>query len=106
MNKNALKRQQRNNLRSGSHALRGVSAPRNESKKVGKKKTSTPFKYKLNEYEGIRYQNPEKWVETHPEPRFTKTVDYPHQKLQNPSHLWCDVVTATDADVRKGNAKR
>ena len=40
---------------------------------------------------------------THPVPEFTKSKDYPHQPLSNPSHLWCDAVHATDADVRKGN---
>ena len=45
-------------------------------------------------------------VETHPVPEFTKSKDYPHQPLSNPSHLWCDEVHATDADVRQGNAKR
>ena len=32
-----------------------------------------------------------------------KDKSYPHQSLQPASHLWCDVVHASDADVRKGN---
>ena len=41
-------------------------------------------------------------VETHPV-NYEKNESYHHQSLEKPSHLWCDEVHATDADVRKGN---
>lgn len=44
-------------------------------------------------------------VETHPVPEFAKSRDYHHQPLENPTHLWCDVTHATDADVMRGNRK-
>ena len=45
-------------------------------------------------------------VVTHPEPSYQKDESYHHQPLTNPSHLWCDEVHATDADVMRGNQKK
>ena len=45
-------------------------------------------------------------VVTHPVPEFTKSRTYPHQPMEEPSHLWCDSVHATDADVMRGNQKK
>ena len=44
-------------------------------------------------------------VVTHPV-NYQKDESYHHQPLENPSHLWCDAVHATDADVMRGNRKK
>ena len=44
-------------------------------------------------------------VVTHPV-NYQKDESYPHQPLTNPSHLWCNEVHATDADVMRGNTKK
>ena len=67
--------------------------------------TKMVHRYRKDEYEGIPNLNLRRLdgVVTHPVPEFTKTKDYPHQPLSNPSHLWCDEVYATNADVLSGN---
>ena len=67
------------------------------------KHTYTPDNYEGNplinshNYEG---------VDTHPIESFDKDREYPHGLLVTPSHLWCDVVHATDSDVIKGNRSK
>ncbi len=124
MNKNSEKRRCRNNLRSGSHALRGVSTPRNESSLPKKSRVVTPTPW--DEEWGLRIEELKRknkgdevredefqptpqhliGVVTHPQPSYQKDGSYPHQPLENPSHLWCNEVHATDADVMRGNRKK
>ncbi len=70
--------------------------------------TKKVHRYRKDEYEGIPNLNLRRLegVETHPVPEFTKSRDYQHQPLENPTHLWCDVTHATDADVLRGNRKK
>ena len=68
------------------------------------KKQEKKHAYKPDNYEGNFKLNTgaSHGVVTHPEPTFEKDNNYPHGRLTSPSHLWCDVVHASDKDVIKG----
>ena len=73
------------------------------------KKRETKHTYQVDNYEGnhkINHHIDYQGVVTHPVESFTKDKTYQHHELSTPSHLWCDVVHATDADVTKGNRSK
>ena len=41
-----------------------------------------------------------------PEAVIQKDTSYQHRPLQPASHLWADLITASSADQRKGNARK
>ena len=73
-----------------------------------RKKREKRFTYQSRTYEGNFKLNTgaSHGVVTHPVPEFTKSKNYPHQRLEKPSHLWADEVHASEKDVRRGNATK
>ena len=70
------------------------------------RKREVKFTYQTDNYEGNHKINHHDYsgVVTHPV-TFDKDKSYQHHELSSPSHLWCDVVHATDSDVTRGNRK-
>ena len=71
------------------------------------KKESSRHSYQPDNYEGNHKINHHNYagLVTHPVESFTKDTSYSHNQLTSSSHLWCDVVHATDKDVMRGNRK-
>lgn len=90
-----------------THSQRSLTEAERAAKCLPAKPKPSAFNYRSDNYEGNHKINHHNYtgVTTHPIDSFDKDRDYQHHPLTTPSHLWCDVVHATDADVTKGNRK-